>query len=340
MDRILNKNGKLINNIIYPSMVFTLVYLFGLAIGIGLNIPLQILIILAISIIVKFLLLNPLFLYILLLLIFISSLFISYFFTPYMQLLLDKAYILLVNIINHLKGPENIAPENLMVFWGILIVLVALFTSFIMFKNKKIFMLLPIYIGSFNTNHSLEVGADGEILLPKGIYSGESYSVKVLKPLPYNHLISLGIQHRKENIDNLSNYLQIPKDRITDATKKLVKDIVKNRKTDLEKALAIEEYLRNNYNYSLDVEIVPENREFIDYFLFESQEGYCTYYATAMAIMLRIEGIPTRYIEGYLAQDLIREDIYEVKHRNAHTWVEAFIEPVGWMTFFAVLQLF
>lgn len=149
MDRILNKNGKLINNIIYPSMVFTLVYLFGLAIGIGLNIPLQILIILAISIIVKFLLLNPLFLYILLLLIFISSLFISYFFTPYMQLLLDKAYILLVNIINHLKGQENIAPENLMVFWGILIVLVALFTSFIMFKNKKIFMLLPIYIGSF-----------------------------------------------------------------------------------------------------------------------------------------------------------------------------------------------
>lgn len=154
------------------------------------------------------------------------------------------------------------------------------------------------------------------------------------------NFISLGIQHRKENIDNLSNYLQIPEDRITDATKKLVKDIVKNRKTDLEKALAIEEYLRNNYNYSLDVEIVPENREFIDYFLFESQEGYCTYYATAMAIMLRIEGIPTRYIEGYLAQDLIREGIYEVKHRNAHTWVEAFIEPVGWMTFFIVLQLF
>lgn len=90
---------------------------------------------------------------------------------------------------------------------------------------------------------------------------------------------------------------------------------------------------RNNYEYSLDVDTVPANHEFIDYFLFVEEKGYCTYFATTMALMLRLEGIPSRYIEGYLAQDLVKRGVYEVKQSNAHAWVEAFIEPVGWMTF-------
>lgn len=543
MDKILSQRQKFINHIIYSSMVFSLVYLFGVAINLELNISLQALMVLLISAIIKFFLLNPIFLYIILVIIFIATLLINHYFPTLMALTIDRIYFLFENIINYVAGRENIATENILLFWGMLIALISLFTGYIIFKDKKIYLLLPLYVGAFLyywyvyfdeaywmtalffflffilvglgkyykthsnfketytpwlktialysfsvvmialilpkspnyiqwswlqnkvydifpgiedlrtsntfsrgygkasyfeftttgyqeetsrlggpvrqrdkkvmtvggdgpfylrgnikhtytgnswksvdspwedywlgedftqlpkndrdayyreatitiTNHSfasttlfspykpteinfdgdyqIKVSPDEEIVLPQGIYSGESYTVKVLKPNSYDQLINLGIDRKKENIDNVDIYLQIPEDKITDPTRKLVKEIVKNSRTDLEKALAIEEHLRSNYKYNLDVERVPKNREFIDYFLFESKEGYCTYYATSMAIMLRLEDIPSRYVEGYLARNQVDKNRYEVRQRNAHAWVEAFIEPIGWVTF-------
>ncbi len=78
---------------------------------------------------------------------------------------------------------------------------------------------------------------------------------------------------------------------------------------------------------------VPEGVEFVDYFLFEGKEGYCTYYASAMAVMLRIADIPSLYVEGFTARGPADDGVYSVTYNNAHSWVEAFIEPVGWMTF-------
>lgn len=49
--------------------------------------------------------------------------------------------------------------------------------------------------------------------------------------------------------------------------------------------------------------------------------------------MLRLQGIPSRYVEGYVARDLVEENKYVVKQKHGHAWVEAFIEPVGWVRF-------
>ena len=185
----------------------------------------------------------------------------------------------------------------------------------------------------YNGNHKIKISSDETMFFENGVYQRESYIIKIQKPLPYGKIVPLGIFNTKDQIKNIDSYLQLPEDKITERTKKLVKEIVKDSKDDFEKAVAIENYLRNNYQYSIDVDEVPYNHEFTDYFLFESKEGYCTYFATTMAVMLRLEDIPSRYIEGYLAQDLVELGLYEVKHENAHTWVEAFIEPVGWMTF-------
>lgn len=184
-----------------------------------------------------------------------------------------------------------------------------------------------------NGNYEIELGPDFQLRFPEGRYAGEEYTIKVLEPLPYERLIEMGKNINKTNIENLADYLQIPKAKITGRTKELTREIVKDKSTDYEKAIAIEEYLRKNFKYNTNVEMPPRNREFIDYFLFETKEGYCTYFATTMAIMLRLEGIPSRYVEGYVAQDLVNENTYIVKQKNAHAWVEAFIEPVGWVTF-------
>jgi len=96
----------------------------------------------------------------------------------------------------------------------------------------------------------------------------------------------------------------------------------------------IEEYLRKNFTYTLSPQVPPANHDFVDYFLFDGKEGYCTYFATAMCIMTRAIGIPARYVEGFvLPKEPDKYGFYHVTNQNAHAWVEVYFEGVGWVTF-------
>lgn len=550
MDSTQNKSQKRLINILYFIFIFSALYILGLSIKLNVNPFIQIIFVLIAGGIVKFLLLNPLLLYIIIACTFIGSIAINHYITPIFFVFIERVSFLFSNIMNNIRGIENIANENIFPFWIILLIILSIFTAFIIFKNKSMYFLIPVYIpiflfywymffdqayimialflfsflllyglkkynsekivieanqqsfskiynpwirtvttyvlliiiialilpkginyiqwkwlqnkvysafpfvedlrsydnytrGKSNTalfnfsstgyqgdptrlggpvklspnkimtieaknttylrgnikqiytgntwvrvnkpskNYSLMadfsdlspeekdlyykinnilityhdfssytffspykplavnlnenswviVGQDDLLTSSTGIYDNESYSISIANPLPYGKLISTGIDKRKNEIHDLDIYLQIPTDKISERTKLLAKKIVQELDSDFEKARAIESFLRENYSYNLDVMEIPEGREFIDYFLFDEKQGYCTYYATTLAIMLRLEGIPSRYVEGYLANDMVKQNIYEVKQENAHAWVEAFIEPVGWITF-------
>ncbi len=201
-----------------------------------------------------------------------------------------------------------------------------------LFSSTTIFSPYRPYKVFSNDSYPLLVDRNHAIKAPDGVYKDENYLVRLQSPLAYGILKSKGIDMKKSDLENLNLYLALP-DNISQRTRDLTREIVSESETDFDKAVTIENFLRTNFPYNLQVEEIPDGWEFVDYFLFEGGEGYCTYYASAMAIMLRIEGIPTRYIEGYLVKDRIDEGKYEVRQRNAHAWVEAYIEPVGWMTF-------
>ena len=103
------------------------------------------------------------------------------------------------------------------------------------------------------------------------------------------------------------------------------------------KVAAVQEYLRVETSYSMDLENLPEGADPVIYFLEESKEGYCMHYATAGAMMLRYMGHPARYVSGYVvpenAFELNENGIYTatVKDYNAHAWVEVYIDGLGWM---------
>ena len=78
----------------------------------------------------------------------------------------------------------------------------------------------------------------------------------------------------------------------------LAVEVVGDAETRYDGAKAIEYYLRA-YTYTLDLPEPPTNRDLVDYFLFERQEGYCDYYASAMVVMARAVGIPARLASGY-----------------------------------------
>ena len=128
-----------------------------------------------------------------------------------------------------------------------------------------------------------------------------------------------------------SEYLQVPEN-ISDRTYDLVMEITKDSKTSVEKVLAIKKYLTKNYVYELQVPVVPEGVEFIDYFLFQDKKGYCTYFNTAMTVMSRISGVPARYVEGFKTPNA-REDrggLYSVSNADAHAWCEVLLGSNVW----------
>ena len=100
-----------------------------------------------------------------------------------------------------------------------------------------------------------------------------------------------------------------------------------------DKARAVERYLRS-LAYSLDVAPPPPERDGVDYFLFDAKEGYCDYFASAMAVMLRSIGIPARVVSGYATGSREGgEHQFVVRDNNAHSWVEVYFPRYGWIEF-------
>jgi len=79
----------------------------------------------------------------------------------------------------------------------------------------------------------------------------------------------------------------------------------------------------------------PADRDFVDYFLFDSQTGYCTYFATAFVTMARSLDIPARYVEGFLVSGAEPDEqgFLHVRNSMGHAWAEVYLEGYGWHRF-------
>jgi transglutaminase-like putative cysteine protease len=100
-------------------------------------------------------------------------------------------------------------------------------------------------------------------------------------------------------------------------------------------AAAIESYLRSNvFTYTLEPERAPVGADPLAYFLFQSHQGYCEFFATAMGDMLRSLGIPTRLVSGFGPGTYdSNSSAYVVHSDDAHAWVEAYFPTYGWIQF-------
>ena len=128
-------------------------------------------------------------------------------------------------------------------------------------------------------------------------------------------------------------YLQLP-DSVPQRVKDLAARLTQGAASPYDKALRLQEYLRVTYPYRLDVPAPPPGRDVADYFLFDAPGGFCSYYATAMAVMLRSQGVPARVVAGFATGEydgLLRK--YRVPAKAAHAWVEVYFPTYGWIEF-------
>lgn len=127
-------------------------------------------------------------------------------------------------------------------------------------------------------------------------------------------------------------YLQLPDD-LPQRVRDLAAQLTAGRQAPLDKAKAIEEYLRT-FPVSYDVRPVPPGRDAVDFFLFDEKKGYSDYQASAMVVLLRAVGVPARMAVGYTVDEFdLSVNRYLLREKHAYAWPEVFFPTFGWAEF-------
>ena len=130
-----------------------------------------------------------------------------------------------------------------------------------------------------------------------------------------------------------ARYTQLPGD-MPPRVAALARDITAEAETPYDQAVAVEQYLKNNFTYNLDIAPPPFGSDGVDYFLFDSRQGYSEYFGSAMTVLMRSLGVPSRMTTGYTTgQSLDGSNLYIVSDHHSHGWTEVYFPDYGWIPF-------
>jgi transglutaminase-like putative cysteine protease len=184
-----------------------------------------------------------------------------------------------------------------------------------------------IRIDAPNAHLILTRGGSFNVLVPSGI-TDLSYAVNsfledeaaenrnMLEPLP---------RHERNEL------LQLPN--IDARIQPLARQMSAGAESDADKAAAIENRLRHDYGYTLDL-LPAAVADPLANFLFDRKKGHCEYFASSMVVMLRTLGIPSRLVTGFQSgtyNPITQQQV--VRASDAHSWVEGWIAGRGWTTY-------
>jgi len=127
-----------------------------------------------------------------------------------------------------------------------------------------------------------------------------------------------------------ARYLQLP-DTLPSRVRALAGELTGGLTAPYDKVIAVEAYLRK-IPYSQQIPGPEPDQDGVDYFLFEEKQGYCSYYASSMVVLLRAVGVPARYVEGYSRGQPV-QGVYRILEKDSHAWPEVFFPGYGWVEF-------
>ena len=177
----------------------------------------------------------------------------------------------------------------------------------------------------------------GEVFITRGVEAGDSYAVEAWVPegdwTALAEVIDSAATQRDPDWGVVcTEYLSLPSS-IEPDLYWLTMDLTQDIDSPVGKALAIRDYLTGApFVYDLNGAYPPEGRDFVSWFVLDERRGYCTYYASAMAVMARLADIPARYAEGYRALSDGSGQVV-VTGEDAHAWAELYFSGIGWMAF-------
>lgn len=171
-------------------------------------------------------------------------------------------------------------------------------------------------------------------LVSKNISVDEESYKRYLAQFGFNKREELSYEHFLEYKENIyKEYL--PYTEVSEEMRKQLEYIMSLSDNPYERLCILEAELKNLV-YTRTPGKLPENvktpADFLDYFCFETGEGYCSHFATAFALMSRAMGIPSRFVQGYCVPVIQGEECM-VTSNMAHAWVECYLPGAGWVPF-------
>ncbi|MFB6269203.1 MAG: transglutaminase domain-containing protein, partial [Halobacterium sp.] len=166
----------------------------------------------------------------------------------------------------------------------------------------------------------------GGVEASPALREGATYRIQTVDPIDDPSVLS---QVRVEGTVVSGEYTTVE---TTGRVRALASNVTADAENRYEAARAVERYLESEKTYSL-TDVPKPGSNIADQFLFEQSAGYCEYFATTMAVMLRTQDVPARYVVGYQGGDKVGDGRYLVRGADAHAWVEVYFEDVGWVRF-------
>ena len=191
------------------------------------------------------------------------------------------------------------------------------------------------------TDKPLRARADGTVLVRQqftpGFGKGAVYTVTSRSTETTSELL--------QNADNepmpqpiLEQYAQPPA--TTDRVLALARSITAGATTTIDKIHAIEAWLGENTEYSLDAPVSPKGYDIVDHFVFTSRIGWCEQIASSLVVLARAAGIPARLTTGFVPgkRDALTGR-FVVREKDAHAWAEVYFPGIGWQGFDPTAQV-
>lgn len=183
-------------------------------------------------------------------------------------------------------------------------------------------------------------GSSSEVFITRDTAAGDAYSVNASLPMTGSEGLAEILESAGAGADEaaeaewndvFSTYTPFP-ETVESGVVQLALQVTASAASPYERAMLIAGHLRSSYPYTFEQNLPPADRDFVSWFLLSERQGYCTSFASAMAVMCRIVGLPARYVEGYLARP-DADGVARVTQQNAHAWVEVYFKGFGWLTF-------
>ena len=133
-------------------------------------------------------------------------------------------------------------------------------------------------------------------------------------------------------------YTRLPQ--IPERVRTLATELTQGQPTTYDKVLAIEGWMADHTQYSLDIPPLPAGEDAVERFLFVDKVGFCEQIASSLVVMLRSQGIAARLAAGYTPGERNPfTGLYEVRARDAHAWAEVYFPTIGWQAFDPTAQV-
>lgn len=177
-------------------------------------------------------------------------------------------------------------------------------------------------------SRSLTYGSDGTLISPIELGKSAVYTVQSYVSDPTKDQLRAA----PPTTSGPSMYTELPHPYA--AVSNLVASVTAGEMNTYDKVQSLIDWIGTHTRYSTDIPALPPGADAVNDFLFRTRVGFCEQISTALAVMLRTLGIPAREAVGYVPDSYNPvTDLYEVRAKDAHSWVQVWFPGYGWQSF-------